>query len=233
MYKKILLTILAAATLLTSTTTADAACSYTAPGNSSFKSYMEYRTITARSTNQWKLRGMCNTSERGFRMYNGRYVIAIGTGYNAPAGTYVDVVLSSGKVLNCIVGDIKDDMDTDSSNKQCIHNNSVVEFLSDYWTMTDTTMNMGTVGILDGFEGDVQEIIVYNMEDMASMYWDFVIEGQEEDNKVLVTNKYKVDVGGHYLYFIEYASNDAYNTLEVDEETYYDSVINYSIIELE
>ena len=53
------------------------------------------------------------SKEYGFRMLDERYMIAIGTYFNAPVGTYVDLYLYDGPIIPCIVGDIKSDAHTD------------------------------------------------------------------------------------------------------------------------
>lgn len=232
MHKKLFVSMALAAVCMVTPMTAKAADVYDVWEDSDFKSYMDYRCIKAKDTNQWKLQRMCTTTDLGLRTYNGRYCIALGTGFNAPAGTYVDVVLENGNVLQCIVGDIKANKDTNSSNRQHLTDGSIVEFLAHSPTIWYYTNNMGTVGYIDYFSGDVEEIIVYSEEDMADMEWEFVVEDMENTTRALVTDKYQIEVDGSPMYFIEYADTEGCSTIQVDEDTYYSKTINYSVIDV-
>ncbi len=203
------------------------------PDNNEFKSYMDYRSITHTSSDQYKLQNMCNTVDQGFRMYNGRYCIALGTGFNAPVGTYVDVVLENGNVIECVVGDIKDNRDTDATNRQCIHNNSVVEFIVNQPMIQAETNYSGTVSSIDGFEGSIVDIRVYTSENLADISWSYVTEDVSSTGKAVATDKYSVDIDGTTVYFVEYASDSDCNTIEVDEETYNATVLNYSVVDID
>ena len=46
-------------------------------------------------------------------MVGDRYCIAVGSGYTKVIGTKIDVVLESGKIIKCILGDAKSDQHTD------------------------------------------------------------------------------------------------------------------------
>ena len=65
-------------------------------------------------------------------MYEGRYCIAVGTAYAKKIGTYIDVVLEDGTILNCILGDVKSDAHTDETHRFHAVDGSVVEFIVDY-----------------------------------------------------------------------------------------------------
>lgn len=97
------------------------------------KSFMDYRKITLRSSKQYKLEnnGYVYTGRYGIRMMNGRYLCAIGTYYSEDVGRYVDLVLENGVIIPCILGDIKANKDTDSTNRYTVHDHSVVEFIVD------------------------------------------------------------------------------------------------------
>lgn len=126
---------------------------YEAPNNSEFKSFMNYRTITDTTSRQYKIQQDAITLPSGFRVYNGCYTVAIGTGYDADVGDYVDVELDTGVVLHCIVGDIKQDIHTDVTNRQVTINGNVVEFIVDTKQVAAVAKQAGSVATLDGYGG--------------------------------------------------------------------------------
>lgn len=226
---------LIALTIVVATTTTTSVCAaktYDVPSNNVFKSYMDYNKITDHTSAQWQLQLMCTTSENGLRMFKGRYCIAIGTGYDAPVGTYVDVKLTTGEILQCIIGDIKSDNDTESTHKQDKNNNSVVEFVVSESKMRAATNKSGTVSSLDHFAGEVESITRYTDEDLAQLGWNSAVTDFENTQTFLVTDKYTINTGDTTMYFIEYASATNYNTIEVDADTYSAKTVNYSVISI-
>ena len=79
------------------------------------KTYEPYTTITSVNSWQYKLQQKAYTNEDGFRMINGRYMIATGSGVSHDIGRYIDIVLENGTVIPCVIGDAKDDAHTDLS----------------------------------------------------------------------------------------------------------------------
>lgn len=209
----------------------NASTSYSVPTDSDFKSFMDFRTITSVTSAQYKLQRMCTTTESGLRIYNGRYTVAVGTYFNAPVGTYIDVHLSTGQVLQCVVGDIKKDIDTDANNIQAESGN-VVEFIVDESKLPSNVKTRGTVSVLDGFDGYVTHIVKYTEEDMSTIYWQNVVSDLEETSKFLVTDKYTLTVADTEHYIVEYASATDFNTVAVDKELYDSLIVYYSVIEL-
>ena len=109
--------------------------------------YMGWQMITSPSSNQYKLRqaaGM-NFDSEGFGIINGRYVIACTTTFGN-VGDYVDFYQSDGTVLNCIIGDIKNQSDPGCT--QWGHNNGdvVVEFVVDKSSWYPSHPNVGSQG---------------------------------------------------------------------------------------
>lgn len=84
--------------------------------NTGFKSYMAYTAITKINSKQYKLQQWAHTDYEGFRIFDGRYITAVGTGVNVRVGQYIDAVLENGTHIPCIVGDIKGNKDTDETN---------------------------------------------------------------------------------------------------------------------
>ena len=100
------------------------------PTNSGFKSYMNYKTITKVNSLQYKLQQWAHTDSQGFRLYEGRYCLALGSGTSASVGQYVDVILENGTHIAGIVGDMKADGDTDPTNMYT-SNGCCCEFIVD------------------------------------------------------------------------------------------------------
>jgi len=218
--------------VISTTTTTNAAITYETPSNSEFKSYMDHGAITCHTSAQYALKGLCVTTENGFRLFNGRYCVAIGTGYNAPVGTYVDIELETGIILPCVVADIKSNNDTYENNLQDKNNNSVVEFVVDRDVFSNTVKGSGTASSIEEFKGDVVNITVYSEEDMSNIDWEPIVTDLEKTSKYLITDKYSIELGGKDVYIIEYASNTDFNTMEVSEEYYNSIKVNYSVITL-
>lgn len=95
-----------------------------------FKSYEPYDLITAQSI-QLCLQYQAVTDSNGFRLLDGRYLVAVGTFCNAPCGTYIDLILENGVLIPCIVGDIKADVHTDETNIFTVASMCASEFIVD------------------------------------------------------------------------------------------------------
>jgi len=100
------------------------------PDYHGFKSYEPYDLITAQSV-QLCLQQEAVTDVNGFRLLDGRYLVAVGTFCNAPCGTYVDLILENGTLIPCIVGDIKSDAHTDETNTYTMATMCASEFIVD------------------------------------------------------------------------------------------------------
>ena len=106
-------------------------------------SYMGWQMITAKSSNQYKLRqaaGM-NFDSEGFGKIGDRYVVATTTTFGQ-VGDFIDVKQADGTIIKCIIGDIKSQKDEGCN--EWGHNNGqcVVEFVVDKtsWYGTDKTV---------------------------------------------------------------------------------------------
>lgn len=134
---------------------------YNVPTNTGFKSYMSHKSITTKSSSQYVLQlSYAYTGNYGIRQINGRYLVAIGTAFNASVGTYFDLILENGEVVQCIVGDVKADKDTKSDNITTAHNGCVSEFIVD--TSIFTSLNTGDVSsVTTDWDSPVAQIKVY------------------------------------------------------------------------
>lgn len=126
--------------------------------DSDFKSYMDYRAITNTHSEQYQLQKVSSTDENGLRVHNGYYLIALGTYYSSNVGDKFKITLDTGEELLCEVGDIKADSSTDETNRYVECNGNIVEFIVDTKKLPKEVRLMGTVSVIDGFEGSVESI---------------------------------------------------------------------------
>lgn len=124
-----------------------------------FKTYMDYKKITNQDSKQWHIQQLSYTNEKGFRMFNGRYLVAVGTYYAEDVGKELLVTLSSGTVIEAIVGDIKMDKHTDKNNQYVPINGNIVEFIVDTSVLDKKVQLLGNVSCL-GLEGKIKSIEV-------------------------------------------------------------------------
>lgn len=125
--------------------------------DTSFKSYMDYTTITNTESKQYELQQKAYTDNDGLRRYGalGDYMIAVGTPY-ADVGDRVLVTLDTDKSFYAIVGDSKGDVwYHDCSKGAC-----VVEFIVDTPCMDEFPKKMGDCSYIGDFEGEVISISV-------------------------------------------------------------------------
>lgn len=135
--------------------------SKTVPDGNSFKSYMSYTAITSKSSPQYKLQQQAYTGDYGIRMVEDRYCIALGTYYTSIIGTKIDLVMQNGSIIPCILGDVKANQHTCSSNIRA-RDGSVVEFIIDRNTLHNTARRMGNISYAaDKFAGEILEIRIY------------------------------------------------------------------------
>lgn len=135
---------------------------YDVPKNSGFKSYMPYTAITDKSSKQYKLQQIASTNSYGIRYVNNRYLVAIGTAFNANVGTYVDIILTNDTVIPCIVADIKSNKHTDSSHMVTKENGCLTEFVVDSGLLNKMVKRMGDISYcFDEWESCVENIKVY------------------------------------------------------------------------
>lgn len=129
----------------------------------SFKSWMDYRTITAKNSLQYKLQQSAITDSNGFRRYlsddgNYYYMIALGTYYTGyQCGKLFRITLDNGESFEAITGDVKADIHTDANNQH--RNGNVVEFIVDTRTISDDCSVMGDMSYAgEHFKGKIAKI---------------------------------------------------------------------------
>lgn len=135
---------------------------------SEFKSYMAYTAVTAKSSDQYKLLNdeKAYTDENGLRMYDGRYCIAMGSGFASKIGTKIDLVLKNGTIIQCVLGDQKSDRHTTSNNMVCLSNGSIAEFIIDKSVFYEKKDGSGTVNWVTteagSFDGKIAKVVIVN-----------------------------------------------------------------------
>lgn len=102
--------------------------------NSANKTYMDYRAVTSVNSGQYKLLNSDKAytdPDTGLRMYDGRICIAVGTFYTSKIGTKINLVMSNGSVVECVLGDVKSDAHTDETHRYQAQDGSVAEMIVD------------------------------------------------------------------------------------------------------
>lgn len=122
-----------------------------------FKTYMDYRKIKDKTSKQWNLQQLATTNEKGFRVFNGRYLVAVGSYYANEVGKELKITLDNGFVFYAMVGDIKMDIHTDANNQYIPINGNIVEFIVDIDKLDPKTKKLGDISNL-GFEGKIVRI---------------------------------------------------------------------------
>lgn len=109
-----------------------------------FKSYMDYRAITNTGSKQYTLQYSGAYTSSGYRMYDGNYMVALGSRFGA-VGSKGMVTFSDGSSIPIIIGDIKADAHTDSSNTYHLSDGSVIEFIVDTGSISSMARQMGSM----------------------------------------------------------------------------------------
>ena len=136
---------------------------YYAPNTSGFKSYMDYRAITCTGSEQYALQQIATTNEYGIRTVDGRYCVAVGSHYTSEIGQYFDLVLANGTVIECVLGDQKANIHTDSDNIVTAHNGCMSEFVVDSNALSSEVKSRGNVSYCNpDYDSPVMKVIVYD-----------------------------------------------------------------------
>ena len=124
------------------------------------KSYESYTAITDKSSMQYQLQQLAVTNEDAFRMIDDRYLVAIGTYFEAPCGSVIDIILENGTIIPAIVGDIKSDADTDIWHI-FTENGCATEFIVDAEN-TNAQLTGDVSSLYDEWQSKVKAIRVYD-----------------------------------------------------------------------
>jgi hypothetical protein len=122
-----------------------------------FKTYMDYRKITDKTSKQWKLQEQAWTEERGFRKIGEHFLVAVGTFYADEVGKELLIEFEDGQQIKAIVGDIKQNKHTDPTNRYVPVNGNIVEFIVDVEKLDPEVIRRGDVSWL-GLNGKITSI---------------------------------------------------------------------------
>lgn len=112
------------------------------------KTFMDYRAITSRTSDQYALQQNAATDGNGFRRINDFYLVAMGTFYSEKCGKTFEIALDNGTVFSVMVGDIKQDAHTDELHQH--RNGNVLEFIVDSDTIGSDCRLMGDMSYTVG-----------------------------------------------------------------------------------
>lgn len=135
--------------------------------NSSFKTYMDYRTITDRTSPQYNFVNTWGWADNnGFMRANGEsdlgitddyYMIALGSYYGTEIGSKYRITTNTGNVFYGVLCDQKDDRHTNSTH-QYAGNNDVVEFIVDTRCLRSDVKRMGSANVYMPLNGSIASI---------------------------------------------------------------------------
>ena len=133
---------------------------YSVPANvnTNFKTYYHYQMITDKTSIKWELQQKSYTDDQGFRRVGEDYCVALGTYYGTDIGDGYEIILENGNSFTAILADVKQDRHTDDTNRYVPHNGNVIEFLIDIHKVDNIVKVMGSVSVVEGFEGNVVRI---------------------------------------------------------------------------
>ena len=134
--------------------------------DTSFKSYMSYKCITNKDSEQYKLQLSACTDNMGLRKVDDYYLVAMGTYYSDTIGDKFRITLEGDKTFDVMIGDIKADIHTDNSNMYSpVYNENgtfksanVIEFIIDTKAVDKKVRLMGDVSAYEEFKGNIVKI---------------------------------------------------------------------------
>lgn len=125
---------------------------------SDFMAWEPYTAITAKGTLSYKLTRAATYDKYGLLIYDNSYLIALGSGWGK-VGDKMLINLSNGNSFTAIIADQKADKDTDTTNRYCLSNGSVIEFIINPYALDKRIKKLGTVSSIPEFKGQIINII--------------------------------------------------------------------------
>lgn len=126
-----------------------------------FKAYMSWKVFSSRSA-QYKLQQSCWTDDQGIRRFNNDVVIALGTYYTSGVGERFLITLENGHSFTAIIGDVKADCHTDSTNRYNVRpdgSGSLIEFIVDTPSLDVGVRRSGNIGTYAEYAGEIKSIV--------------------------------------------------------------------------
>ena len=129
-------------------------------GNTNFFAYMDYKTITNISSNQYKLQEYCWTDSQGIRRQGDDYCVALGSYYSTNIGDRFVITLDTGNTYTVVLADCKADIHTDVNNqfRWARTYKNVIEFIVDSDKLSNDVRNSGNMGTYDNLNGNIVSI---------------------------------------------------------------------------
>lgn len=121
-----------------------------------FKSWMDYRAITCKTSRQWVIQELATTDGNGFRRVKNFYICAMGTQYGE-VGDCFCINLDSGVTIHVIKGDEKQDIHTLNGEGYQGLDGSVLEFIVDSTVLPNEVRTSGDCSVL-GLNGTVVKV---------------------------------------------------------------------------
>ncbi len=136
--------------------------------DTSFKTCMDYRSITVKNSEQYKIQQSSNvwTDEYGFRRYNNDYLAAMGSYYAPECNMRFEITFDTGNSITIYTGDVKADIHTNETNQYTavydpngkFVSANVLEFIVDLNKLPRKCKLAGSVDVLDEFSGNIVSI---------------------------------------------------------------------------
>lgn len=134
--------------------------------NTEFKTYMDYRCITDKTSAQYELQQFAWTDEDGFRRIGDDYIVAMGTYYAENVGDRFKITFDTDNEITVIIGDIKQDIHTDYFNQYTpiydengiFFSGNVLEFIVDTDVLPKVPRRLGTVSYFNYLKGNIKSI---------------------------------------------------------------------------
>ena len=124
-----------------------------------FKSYLPYHLITNKSSMAYHLQTIAWTDGFGFRRLCDDYMVALGSYYSTNLGDRFRITFDTGKSINVVLSDTKQDVHTDSKNQFNPFNDNICEFIVDVKILHPMAKKMGDVSYgNDELKGGIKSI---------------------------------------------------------------------------
>lgn len=126
-----------------------------------FFTYMDYRTITDKTTDQYAMQQKAWTNSQGIRCVENDVCISLGSYFGTKIGTRYEITLDTGYTFTAVLADCKADEHTDVTNcyKQVSDNKvNIIEFIVDTDRIDTNVKTSGNIGNYYNYNGQIISI---------------------------------------------------------------------------
>lgn len=130
-------------------------------GKTNFCAYMDYRTITDPTSEQYKFQQICWTDSQGIRRQGDDVCIALGSYYGTQIGSRYIITTDEGNEFTAVLADCKADCHTDSLHQYrpvSYGYKNVVEFVVDTEVLDYDIAASGNIGNYNNYSGNITKI---------------------------------------------------------------------------